>query len=156
MERPEKIRRQMEMGFLKDGSFSSREVAQLWDKAVRGSGDAKLQGISVDGGIQAAYTAAFNACLAVLALHGLRTGSARGHHENVFYAVSAFGIPGLDDIVSESTEFRSLRAGSMYDPAIGSEQDRQNAVKWMVALLPRIRSALVGWDPSLEAFLAAP
>jgi uncharacterized protein (UPF0332 family) len=137
-------------GALREGSFSEDDVVNLWEKAVTYLNDAQIPQLSIDGAISSAYNAAFNGCLAVLAQNGLRAGSSKSHHENVFAGVKAFGITGLDDLIPESIEFRSLRHGAMYDPALASEADRVRTIKWVKKTLPRLRSAIVGGQPDLE------
>lgn len=148
---PDRIQRLLSSGALKENTFDDSEVAIFWNKAITNAADARLDGISLDGAIQSAYTAVFNASLAVLAHHGLRTGSARNHHENAFAGVDAFAIVGLEDLIPESTEIRSLRRSSMYDPDIADESDRDETLRWLDATLPKMYAALIGWNPALAA-----
>src|SRR5688572_3105724 len=60
---------------------------------------------------------------------------------------------GLEDLVADSMEVRSLRKGSMYDPIIVGPEERDSALRWMCRTLPAIRSALIRCDPELEAML---
>lgn len=153
---PERIQQMISLNALKANEFKQIEVANLWRKAIANAADAKLNGMSLDGSIQSAYTAVFHAALAILAQQGLRIGGARNHHENAFAAVDVFGIAGLDNVIPESSRFRSLRRSSMYDPDIASQRDRDEALKWLNDTLPKMYSALVGWNPELSNRITAP
>ena len=153
---PDRIKNQLEIGSLRETGFSTDDVVNFWEKAVNSSRDAALGDISADGAIQSAYTATFNGCLAVLAYQGLRPGKSRGHHEAAFFGVHGFAIPGLEDLVADSTDIRSLRSASLYDPDMASEADRRRAIEWMRNVLPKLRAALVGWDQTLEDRLVRP
>lgn len=152
--RPEKIHWMIKSDALREGSFSEDDVANLWWKAINNAKDAQIADLSIEGAIQSGYAAVFNACLAVLAFHGLRTGTARNHHENVFAAVSAYDIPGLETLIPESTEIRNLRKGSMYDPVLADETDRSNTIRWMLDSVPKMHGAFAKWSPQLGARLA--
>lgn len=154
--RPERIDWMIKSGALREGSFSEGEVVNLWSKAMSYAKDAQIADLSIDGAIQSGYAAVFHACLAVLAYHRLRTGTTKNHHENVFAGVNAYDIPGLENLIPESTEIRSLRKGSMYDPVLADETDRANTIKWMLDSLPKMHSAFVKWSPHLGASLAQP
>lgn len=154
--RPDKIRNQLEVGSLRETPLSADEVVNFWEKAISSSKDSRLAAISPDGAIQSAYTVTFNGCLAVLAYQGLRPGKTRGHREAAFFGVHGFAIPGLDELVADSTDIRSLRSASLYDPGMASEADKQDAIKWMLDVLPKMRAALVGWDETLDGRLAQP
>lgn len=110
--------------------------------------------MSIDGSLRAAYDAGHMAALALLAAHGLRPGGGQGHHEMAFYGAAAFGYPGLENLVPDSAEIRSLRKGSMYDPVIAGQRERRHALQWMRHTLPAIRAALVATNPSLASPLA--
>jgi hypothetical protein len=133
---------------------SPAAVIGVWQKAVESAHDAVLPGMSIDGSLRSAYDAGFLAALALLAAHGLRPGSGPGHHEMAFYGAAALGYPGLEDLVPDSEEIRTLRRGSMYDPVIAGSGEQRKALQWMQRTLPAIRAALVTKDPSLNSRLA--
>lgn len=139
----------LDRGHLQEQDFTVVQVAQLWTKAVVSAKDAELPGISVEGALRAAYQAGHTAVLALLAAHGLRTGSGRGHHEAAFAAAAALESDALKDLVVDSSEIRSLRQNSLYDPAFAGEDDREHAIDWMRRTLPAIRGALVSANPDL-------
>jgi hypothetical protein len=117
--------------------------------------DAALTEISSDGALRAAYDAGHLAALALLAAHGLRTTNGQGHHEMAFTGAAAFGDPGLEDLVPDSSEVRGLRKGSMYDPILAGPKEVLDALTWMRKTLPSIRAALVRFDATLGKSLAA-
>ena len=88
-----------------------------------------------------------------LGAHGLKPSSGQGHHEMAFQAAAALGREPLDDLVANSEEIRGLRKGSMYDPAIAGEAERNLALEWIGQTLPLIRTALVEADSALAALL---
>jgi hypothetical protein len=147
---PPRIRLLMEARRLRVQHAERAEILVLWAKAIASSRDARLPGISLDGALRACYDAALTACHAILATRELRTTSGPGHHEVTFAAVEALALPGLSDLVPDSEEIRSLRRGSVYDAILAAEADRVKAIAWMGDVLPRVRAALVTWDPSLD------
>jgi hypothetical protein len=88
---PPGVQRLVETGRLRVQPVHREQVAAVWRKAVESAGDAELPGMSVDGSLRSAYDAGHIAALALLAAHGLRTGSGQGHHEVAFAAAAAFG-----------------------------------------------------------------
>ncbi|MEX0893600.1 MAG: hypothetical protein WEB88_15645 [Gemmatimonadota bacterium] len=148
---PGKVQRMLDRGHLREQEFITEQVAGLWAKAVTSAGDAELPGLSVEGALRAAYEAGHTAVLALLAAHGVKTASGRGHHEAAFAAAAALEHEGLDDLVVDSSEIRSLRQSSLYDPAFTDEADRERAVAWMRRTLPAIRQALVSVDSTLAS-----
>ncbi len=149
-ERPPRIRQLLESKRLREQAFSRSDVVNLWRKAVESARDAELPGLSLDGALRSAYDAALNGCHALLATRSLRPAGGQGHHEVTFAAVEALGLDGLTDLVPDSEEIRSLRKGSVYDPGLATEADRDKALAWMCSILPPMRSALLEWDPSLD------
>ena len=141
-------------GRLRERRASRRDVLTLWHKAVMRLRDSSLPGISLEGSLEAAYHAAHSACLAVLTTRGLRTASGPGHHEMAFAAAAALGVTGLEDLVPDSEQVRSLRSGSLYDPVLATEGDRERTTTWARSVLPRMRAVLVAWDASLDSELA--
>ncbi len=125
------------------------DVAQVWQKALANASDAELPGISLEGTIQSAYTAGLNAALCLLLAYGLKTQGGGGHHERTFFVAQELGGARLDDLVVDSSEIRSLRAGSVYDPVLADEEDRTSAIQWMRRTLPLIRQALLEADEEL-------
>lgn len=148
---PGKVQRMLERGHLREQEFTAEQVAQLWAKAVISAKDAELPDLSVEGALRAAYEAAHTAVLALLAAHGVKPTSGRGHHEAAFAAAAALQHEGLDDLVVDSSEIRSLRQSSLYDPAFTDEADRERAVAWMRRTLPGVRQALVNVDSTLSS-----
>jgi len=151
--RPERIRRLLDLGRLREQPASREQVAVVWQKAVESARDAEIERISIDGALRAAYDAGHVAALALLAMHGLRTGSGHGHHEAAFAGAAALGYEGLDDLVPDSMEVRGLRKGSMYDPVLAGPAERDQALEWMRRTLPAIRQALLRADPGLIGLL---
>lgn len=49
----------------------------------------------------------------------------------------------LEDLVPESEEVRLLRTGSVYDPALAAESDREHTLEWVQRTLPAIRTTLL-------------
>ena len=133
---------------LKSQAFSQDAVVALWTKAVDSARDASIERMSLDGALRAAYDAVHFAVTALLAVNGLKTSSGPGHHEVAFAAGAALA-GGLDDLVATSTEFRLLRAVSMYDPVIASEDNRKEILAWVRATLPHLSLAIRRRDPSL-------
>ena len=115
---PQRIQFLLDGNRLRAQPFSPVVVSALWRKAVDSAKDAELTKISSDGALRAAYDAGHLAALALLAAHGLRTTNGQGHHEVAFTGAAAFGDPGLEELVPDSSEIRSLRKGSMYDPIL--------------------------------------
>lgn len=152
---PPAVERLVEAGRLRVQPMRREQVAALWGKAVESATDAELPGMSVDGSLRSAYDAGHIAALALLAVHGLRTGSGQGHHEVAFAAAAGFGHAGLSDLVPDSMEVRSLRKGSLYDPTIAGPAERAEALAWMRRTLPAIRVAISDGDPEIEALLRA-
>ncbi|MFP4622628.1 MAG: hypothetical protein ACLFRX_00465 [Gemmatimonadota bacterium] len=95
---PAKIRTMLDREHLREQVFTTEQIAQLWQKAVTSARDADLPGLSVEGALRAAYEAGHTAVLALLAAHGLKTASGRGHHEAAFAAAAALGYEGLEEI----------------------------------------------------------
>jgi hypothetical protein len=141
------------MGRLREHAFTASEVAALWAKALQSAADARLPDLSLDGALRSAYHAGHLGCLALLALHGLRPGGGQGHHEVAFAAAAALGGSILDDLVPESEEIRLLRVGSVYDPGLAGETDRERALDWIERTLPAIRTSLVEAAPELATDL---
>ena len=150
---PARVQYLLDAQRLRAQPFTREQVFTTWKKAVDSLGDARLAGISLDGALQAANTAALVGCHAVLAAHGLRPAGDRGHHEVTFAAVAGLGLPGLGDLVPDSEEARALRRGSIYDPALASEADRATAIAWASRVLPHLRRALVAHDAALAPIL---
>lgn len=138
---------------LREQTTSRANVAAVWEKAVQSAHDAELGGMSIDGSLRAAYDAGHMAALALLAVHGLRTSSGRGHHEMAFAGAEALGGSALADLIPDSQEIRGLRSSSMYDAAIAGPKERLIALKWMQQTLPAIRAALIAVDASLSSML---
>lgn len=147
---PPALSRLIESNRLRRQAFSRSDVVNLWRKAIESGRDAQLPRISLDGALRSSYDAALNGCHALLATRNLRTAGGQGHHEVTFAAVEALGVDGLADLVPDSEEIRSLRKGSVYDPVLATEADREKAVAWMRSILPAMRSALVEWDYTLD------
>lgn len=141
----------LQRGHLQEQDFTRVHIAQLWAKAVGTAKDAELPEISVEGALRAAYQTGHTAVLALLGAHGLRTGSGPGHHEAAFAAAEALEPDALADLVVDSSEIRSLRQSSLYDPAFTNDEDRRHAIRWMRRTLPPIREALVEMDPELTS-----
>jgi hypothetical protein len=135
---------------LRPQQSSPPAIAALWNKAVASARDADLPALSTDSALRLAYDAGHLAALALLAIHGLRTGTGQGHHEMAFYGAAAFGDPGLQDLVPDSEEVRGLRKSSMYDPVMAGAKERQIALEWMRRTLPAVRRALLTADPQLN------
>ena len=154
--RPERLQWLLDGRRVREQSFSTPAIVAIWRKAVDSARDAQLPGMSLDGALRAAYDAGYIGALAVLAAHGLRPASGQGHHEATFAAVAALGRADLEDIVVDSSEIRALRAGSMYDPVIATEVDRQHALQWATDVLPTLRAAAVASDPAFATLLAQP
>lgn len=150
---PPAVERLVDAGRLRVQPMRREQVAALWRKAVESARDAELPGMSVDGSLRSAYDAGHIAALALLAVHGLRTGSGQGHHEVAFAAAAGFGHAGLFDLVPDSMEVRSLRKGSLYDPTIAGSTERAAALAWMRRTLPVIGAAISRVDPELAALL---
>jgi hypothetical protein len=138
---------------LRQQSFSAPNIAALWEKAVAGARDAALPALSRDTSLQAAYTAGHTAALALLAAYSLQPAGGAGHHEVAFSTAVALGGAGLEDLVADSEEVRALRKGSVYDPVIATEPDRQRAIAWVLRTLPAIRGALIACDANLDNLL---
>lgn len=149
-EPPPRLRRLIESKRVREQEFTRSDVVNLSRKAVESARDAQLPGISLDGALRSAYDAALNGCHALLATRHLRPAGGQGHHEVTFAAVEALGFEGLAELVPDSERVRALRKGSVYDPVLATEADRQVAVDWMRSVLPRMRTALIAWDASLE------
>lgn len=154
-ERPYRIQLLLDSDRLREHAFDRSAVITLWQKAVASASDAVLPGLSLDGALRAAYDAALLAAHAILASRHLRVSSSQGHHEVTFAAVAAYDIPELENLVPDSERVRALRRGSLYDPVLATEGDRERAIAWMRAVLPRMRAALVAWDATLSRDLAA-
>lgn len=150
---PSNLEYLLEDNRLKRGTATPESIAALWQKAVESARDSELPGISIDGALRAAYDAGHAAALALLAAHGFRTGSGRGHHEVAFSVAAALGGEGLEELVPDSAEVRGLRHGSMYDPRKATAEDRDHAREWMRRTLPAIRRALLKTLPSLSSRL---
>lgn len=150
---PPAVRRLLEAGRLRAQPMQREHVAALWRKAVNSGRDAALPGMSVDGALRSAYEAGHLAALSLLAAHGLRTGSGQGHHEVAFAAAAALGHAGLDELVADSMEVRSLRKGAMYDPVLAGPDDRDRALAWMRRALPAVRAALSAVDAGIAPLL---
>ena len=150
---PHQIRLLLDSRRLRDQPSSTAAVAAVWQKAVECAHDAELPKLSIDGGLRLAYDAGHLAALALLAAHGLRTGSGPGHHDLAFYGAAAFGHLGLEHLVPDSEEVRSLRKGSMYDPVIAGRREQKAALAWMQRTLPAIRDALLVARPQLSGVL---
>jgi hypothetical protein len=150
---PPAVQRLVDSGRLRVQLMRREQVAALWRKAVESASDAELQGMSTDGSLRSAYDAGHLAALALLAVHGLRTGSGHGHHEVAFAAAAGFGHAGLADLVADSMEVRSLRKGSLYDPTIAGPAERAAAVAWTKRTLPAIARAMVAVNPELALLL---
>jgi len=152
-ELPRRIRTMLDRDPLRGGEFNAEQIVHLWRKAVTSARDAELAELSLDGSLRAAYQAGHTAVLALLAAHGLRTGSGRGHHEAAFSAAAALGLAGLEDLVVDSAEIRGMRQGSRYDPTLATDEDRERAVGWARRTLPVVRRALVSVRPELSSRL---
>lgn len=152
--RPPLLQQYVAAGRLREQPAGRLEVVTLWQKAIARLRDSTLPGISIEGGLEAAYQAAHSACLAVLATRGLRTAAGHGHHEMAFAGVAALEVPGLEELVPDSEEIRALRRGSMYDPFLATNDGRAKAVAWAQSVFPHMRALLVAWDPSLDSELA--
>jgi uncharacterized protein (UPF0332 family) len=150
---PDRIRLLLEDRRLKEQEFAQADVVAVWQKAAESARDAALKELSVDSAIRLAYDAGHLGALALLAVYGLKPSSGQGHHEMAFHAAAALGGEPLDDLVPDSEEIRGLRKGSMYDPAIAGEAERELALKWIARALPLIRAAMVKADSVLDAFL---
>lgn len=148
---PAAVQRMLDRGHLREQEFTTEHVAQLWEKAVTSAKDAEIRRLSVEGALRAAYEAGHTAVLALLAAHGLKTTSGRGHHEAAFAAAAALGHEGLEDLVVDSSEIRSLRQSSLYDPAFTDEVERDSAIAWVRRTLPALRQALVSVDSTLAS-----
>ena len=146
---PARVQRLLSHGDLARVDATPVDVAQIWRKALENAHDAELPDISLEGAIQSAYTAGFNAALCLLLAYGLKTRSGRGHHERTFSVAKELGGARLKDLVAESSEIRGLRAGSVYDPVLADEEDRALAIEWMRKTLPLIREALAEADQAL-------
>jgi len=140
---PPRIERMLVLGRLREHAFTAREVAALWEKAVQSGADAELPALSLDGALRSAYHAGHLGCLALLAAHGLRPGGGPGHHEMAFAGAAALGGTHLEELVPESEEVRLLRTGSVYDPTLAEEADREHTLEWVKRTLPAIRTALL-------------
>lgn len=125
----------------------------MWRKALDSATDAGLPGLSVDSSLQLAYSAGLTAVLTLLLVHGLKPTSGPGHHEIAFDAAAGLGYAGTEELVPDSMEIRSLRAGSVYDPVLATEEDRGHALAWVRSLLPAVRAALLARDPALAPLL---
>jgi hypothetical protein len=152
-ERPPQLAALLAEGRLREQPFTSQAVAVFWTKAVEGARDAMLEGMSVDGALRSAYDAGHLAALALLAAHGFGVGDDQGQQEAAFAGAAALGHPGLYDLVPRAEEIRNLREGSIYDPVIASEAERERAVEWVRAVLSAVRAALVARDPALRPLL---
>lgn len=150
------LRQYVAAGRLRERRAGRNNVIALWQKAVARLRDSALPGLSIEGSLEAAYHASHSACLAVLATRGLRTASGPGHHEMAFAGVAALGVAGLEELVPDSEQVRTLRGSSMYDPVLATEEDRARTVAWARAVLASMRNVLVTWDPSLDAELPRP
>ena len=82
--------------FMREGSRVFRVAAtdktlvrSLIEAAQAKAGDAKIEAVSLDTRVEAAYDAVFDCCLAVLNAAGYRIGSAPGHHEQALEAACA-------------------------------------------------------------------
>ena len=74
---PSNLEYLLEDNRLRRATATPESIAALWEKAVESARDSELPGISIDG--------------ALLAAHGFRTGSGRGHHEVAFSVAAALG-----------------------------------------------------------------
>lgn len=153
--RPTNVQRLLDVERLREQAFTREQVAALWSKSVESARDAEIPEMSIDGALRSAYDAGHLGALALLAIHGLRTGGGQGHHEVAFAGAAAFGHEGLDDLVPDSEEIRGLRKGSMYDPAMAGPEERGLALEWVRRTLPPIRQALISSDPDIAPLLAS-
>ena len=136
--------------------FDDPEVAGFWAKSLASLTDARVAGISADGALQLAYTAALQATFAVLAAAGLRVKSTASHYK-AFYAMQKLDVPSLRDAAVRFDELRATRHESIYEPehdAAEIGEARDEAVRMLAATLPAIRAWLVAKRPSLGALLA--
>lgn len=136
-------------------SFSRAEVIRYWQKAAAKARDAQISGLSADTALEAAYDAGRLASTAVLASRHIRARGGQGHHEVVFAAVAALGLPGCDDILADSEEVRVARHTADYHADFASADDLKIAVEWAGKTLPVLRAALVTGDPDLGVHLDA-
>lgn len=147
---PPAVQRMLDAKRLRVQPVNPTGIEVIWQKAVESAHDAEVPGLSIDGSLRSAYDAGHMAALALLAAHGLRTGSGPGHHEMAFAGAAALGGQALVDLVPDSAEIREWRNGSMYDPVIAGPEERRHALEWMRRTLPAIRRALVAVDRSLD------
>jgi hypothetical protein len=113
---PPKIQRLLDGGMLQQVDVPDADVAALWRKAVTSADDARNAGNSPDNQYVLGYQALLQMGTAVLAAAGYRTRGAQGHHANTFYAISALGITGLEDIDVRTDRIRRMRKLSAYEP----------------------------------------
>lgn len=156
MEYPGRIDWLLNSRALTEQPFDDNDIVNLWNKAIAKAADASIPGMSLDGAIESAYMAVLNACLAILAQQGLRTTSAKQHHENTFAGINAFDIPGLEELMPESGRIRSLRSSATYDPDIATTSERNEALRFAKKTLPILHSTLVQWNPRIAPLLHTP
>ncbi|HEX2201782.1 MAG TPA: hypothetical protein VHG91_00715 [Longimicrobium sp.] len=130
-------------------------VAGFWTKALASSADSR-KGLHPDNAVSLAYQAAFQASSAVLECAGYRVRGAQGHHHNTYYALSGLGLPGLEGVDVESERIRKLRTAAFYGADVASPAQVEAVHRWLDALLPAARQAIVTLRPDLAARLPPP
>lgn len=153
---PERINWLLESRALVEQPFDDSDIVNLWNKAMAKAADARISGLSLDGAIESAYIAVLNACFALLAQQGLKTTSARQHHENTFAGINAFSLPGLEELMPQSNRIRSLRSSATYDPDMATTSERDEALQLAKNTLPILHSTLIQWNPGIATKLYAP
>lgn len=131
-------------------------AAGLWAKALAASADSR-KGLHPDNAVSLGYQSAFQAASAVLECAGYRTkGASPGHHHNTFYALAGLGLSGLEQVDLDSERIRKMRSTSFCGADEASEEQVEAVHRWLDALLPAARKALVDRMPDLVSRLAQP
>lgn len=156
METPPRIQRLIDGRQMERVEPEAEWIVLLWEKAVASSLDSRKD-LHPDNAVTLGYQAAFQASTAVLECAGFRTkGASPGHHHNTFYALSALGHPGLDEVDVTSERIRKMRTAAFYGADIASAAQVKPVHEWLDALLPAARRAIATARPDLAPRLREP
>ena len=136
---PTRIQRLLDDRALETIQASDADVAALWEKAVRSGQDSRNVQNSMDNQYVLGYQALLQMGTAILAAAGYRTRGAQGHHANTFYAVTALGIPCLEELDIRSERIRQKRKLSAYLPGSPTTEQIDQLHELLDSSLPAAR-----------------